>query len=426
VIPLDSSIPTVLLIWFQTIADAIPTRARTTVVELVFGCMLTGRGHVTQAIAAITPRRGWRAYFRMIETGGFSWLDIVHALCRIVRDSFVRQDCCVMALDDTLLLRSSKKAPGAARRFDHAGKPNRPRHVLAQNLVSLSTVIGPPGRRRSLPLVSRLSDDGLDGGKLTTAKILIGAVLHQLRPDILLVDAWFMRARLVLWAVARGITVVGQARLDTALFLRPRPRRGRGRPAKYGMRFDRDKLALLPVVEKRLGVYHNVPIRFRSFRFRARFLGGLEVRAVWISLRVKGRWTKNRLLLSTDPTMPPEAIIRLYADRWTIEPMFNSLKHAEGAKELWQRSKEAFHRWLHLVQAGMALTVMLSLRDDPDIVRLAHAGPWRREVHPTPGMIKDGLIRRFWNCRVDGLFARKGRKSRRIPVAGPPPMASAA
>jgi hypothetical protein len=87
--------------------------------------------------------------------------------------------------------------------------------------------------------------------------------------------------------------------------------------------------------------------------------------------------------------------------------MFNSLKHAEGAKELWQRSKEAFHRWLHLVQAGMALTVMLSLRDDPDIVKLAHAGPWRREVHPTPGMIKDGLIRRFWNCRVDGLFALK-------------------
>jgi hypothetical protein len=123
-IPLDGSIPTVLLIWFQTIADAIPTRARTTVMELVFGCMLTGRGHVTQAIAAITPRRGWRAYFRMIETGSFSWLDIVHALCRIVRDSFVPQDCCVMALDDTLLLRSSKKAPGAARRFDHAGKPN--------------------------------------------------------------------------------------------------------------------------------------------------------------------------------------------------------------------------------------------------------------------------------------------------------------
>src|SRR4051795_2633606 len=151
--------------------------------------------------------------------------------------------------------------------------PGNRTHVLAQNLVSLSTVIGAAAEPSpGLPSVR------LDGGKL--AKILIGAVLHQLRPDILLVDAWFMRARLVLWAVARGITVVGQARLDTALFLRPRPRRGRGRPAKYGMRFDRDKLALLPAVETRLGVYHNVLIRFRSFRFRARFLGGLEVRAV--------------------------------------------------------------------------------------------------------------------------------------------------
>jgi hypothetical protein len=221
-IPLDGSIPAALLIWFQTIASANPIRARMTVLELVFGCMLTGRGHVTQALSAITPRRGWRAYFRMLETDGFSWLDIVHALCRIVRDSFVPQDQCVIALDDTLLPPSSKKAPGAGRRFDHARKPNRPSHVLAQNLVSLAVVVGPPGRRRSLPLASRLADDSLAGGKLTTAKILIGAVLRRLRPDILLVDAWFMRARLVLWAVARGITVVGQARLDTVLFLRPR------------------------------------------------------------------------------------------------------------------------------------------------------------------------------------------------------------
>src|SRR3954466_4106085 len=95
--------------------------------------------------------------------------------------------------------------------------PGNRTHVLAH--VSLSTVIGAAAEPSpGLPTVR------LDGGKL--AKILIGAVLHQLRPNILLVDAWFMRARLVLWAMARGITVVGQARLDTALFLRPR----RGRP----------------------------------------------------------------------------------------------------------------------------------------------------------------------------------------------------
>src|SRR3954447_15142622 len=65
--------------------------------------------------------------------------------------------------------------------------PGNRTHVLAQNLVSLSTVIGAAAEPSpGLPSVR------LDGGKL--AKILIGAVLHQLRPDILLVDAWFMRA----------------------------------------------------------------------------------------------------------------------------------------------------------------------------------------------------------------------------------------
>src|SRR3954462_15917673 len=111
----------------------------------------------------------------MIETGGFSWLDIVRALCRIVRDSFVQQDCCVMALDDTLLLRRSKKAPGAARWFDHAAKPNpcpgaEPRLALHGHRAAGAAAEPSPG----------LQSVRLDGGKL--ARILIGAVLHQLRP----------------------------------------------------------------------------------------------------------------------------------------------------------------------------------------------------------------------------------------------------
>jgi len=40
---LDGSISAILLFCFQTLASANPIRARTTVIELVFGCMLTGR-----------------------------------------------------------------------------------------------------------------------------------------------------------------------------------------------------------------------------------------------------------------------------------------------------------------------------------------------------------------------------------------------
>ena len=39
---LDGSISAILLFWFQTLASANPIRARTPVMELVVGCMLTG------------------------------------------------------------------------------------------------------------------------------------------------------------------------------------------------------------------------------------------------------------------------------------------------------------------------------------------------------------------------------------------------
>jgi hypothetical protein len=55
---LDGSISAILLLWFQTFASVNPIWARTTAMELVLGCMLTGSRHVTQAIATTSPIQG--------------------------------------------------------------------------------------------------------------------------------------------------------------------------------------------------------------------------------------------------------------------------------------------------------------------------------------------------------------------------------
>jgi hypothetical protein len=86
------------------------------------------------------------------------------------------------------------------------------------------------------------------------------------------------------------------------------------------------------------------------------------VRAVWVSLRKAEGWAKDRLLLSTDPTLSAEAVIASSSRRWSIEPMFNSLKNAEGLKELGMRRRAVLLRWLHLVQLGYALLVMLAAK----------------------------------------------------------------
>src|SRR3954449_8919889 len=178
----------------------------------------------------------------------------------------------------------------------------------------------------------------------------------------LLLDAWYMKGYLISDVLTRDIIVIGQVGRDTALYDLPPLRTGKpGRPRKYGDRITKEKLNALPQTRTELPIYggHRT-VRYRTAICRARFLGGRLVRVVWVSIFVDGKWTAERLLLSTDPSHPAEDVIMTYSLRWTIEPMFAALKWGEGMIDMWMQSVETFHRWLSIVQIGRALIQMLA------------------------------------------------------------------
>jgi hypothetical protein len=132
---------------------------------------------------------------------------------------------------------------------------------------------------------------------------------------------------------------------------------------------------------------------------------------------VDGKWTAERLLLSTDPSHRAEDVIITYSLRWTIEPMFAALKWGEGMIDMWMQSVETFHRWLNIVQIGRALIQMLAVK--ADAAALAQVAAWRKERYLTAGMVKAGLVRAFWNIAPAEAWHRRGRKfdpSRRVPM----------
>src|SRR5919202_995466 len=137
------------------IVQSSPEAARLTLTELIVGALLASGGHVTQAVLALTPRLGWQAYPWMLERGRFRLLALVRALCAVVRREVAARRC-FLILDDTLAPRTSARAPGAAKRFDHAAKPNRPRFLLCQCLVTLAAVVPCRDRPRAVPLVTNL------------------------------------------------------------------------------------------------------------------------------------------------------------------------------------------------------------------------------------------------------------------------------
>jgi DDE superfamily endonuclease len=422
----ETDFPTTLSRWLGEIVLAVPEAARTTIAELIIGALLAGGGHVTQAFLALTPRLGWQAYHWMIERGRFRLLGLITALCRIIRRA-VAGRCCAI-IDDTLAPRSSAKAPGAAVRFDHAAKTNRPTFLLCQSFVTLSAVVPCRDRPRAVPVVTGLCRSVGNTGKLAIAKGLLRAVGDCLGPLYLLLDAWYMRGSLIRAALRLGHDVIGQVRRDTALFRLPAPRvpGSRGRRRMYGDKISGEVVAGLPVSIHRIAGYGGRVARLRHLVCRPRFLRGAIVRAVWCELEKRGGWAKQRLLLSTDPALSAPAIVEAYSTRWSAEPLFHALKLVDGMGAMWQRGRTALLRWLHLVQIGRALLVLLTARAEPEIVTLIRVGGWRKAATLTPGLVKDALAHRFRNFQAFRLIPATGRKSGPVRGTGPPEQAIAA
>jgi hypothetical protein len=424
----EAGVPATLSRWVQEIVGAIPGPARSTITELILGALLGGGGHVTQAVLALTPRCGWQAYHWMLERGRFRLLGLVAALCRIVRRE-TRGPRRFAIIDDTLAPRCSAKAPGAAVRFDHGRKRNRPAFLLCQAFVTLAAVVPCRDRPRAVPIVTGLCRGAGHAGKIALAKGLLRAVGGRLGPLCLLLDAWYMRGALIRAALRCGHAVVGQVRRDTALFRLPPPRApgARGRPRLYGEKIDAEAVARLPASRHRISGYSGRVARLRHVLCRPRFLRGVIVRAVWCELQKRGGgWAKPRLLLSTDPDLPAAAIVEAYAKRWTVEPLFAALKRTDGLGAMWQRGRTALLRWLHLVQIGRALLVLLTAKAEPQTIALLRIGGWRQAATLTPGLVKEALARRFRDYEAFCLAPATHGKSGPVRGTGPPGCAIAA
>ena len=62
-----------------------------------------------------------------------------------------------------------------------------------------------------------------------------------------------------------------------------------------------------------------------------------------------------------------------------VEPLFAALKLSDGMGAMWQRGRTALLRWLHLVQIGRALLVLLTAKAEPETLAVVRVGGWRRQ-----------------------------------------------
>ncbi len=410
------SIQDILCYWITFLSETLPPRAKSTFIELLVGSLMTQQGFVTEAMISIDPKRHWTTYYKWLQKARWSWVGLARQFLKLILH-VIRPDRIYLAIDDTLTLRASEKAPGAKIHHQHGNKKNLAQYVLGQCWVSVATII-----RRSnntpvaIPVISRLMPSITNSGKLIAGLTLMRALRNLLSkiPVTVLVDSWYMRGIFVRQLISQGYTVIGQVRRDSAFFDIPVPLKKpkRGRPRQYGEKITKKRLSHMKKVETTLLIYgKKQKLRYRTKVVKARFLKGEVVRVAWVELTdSKGNYKKTCVLVSTDASMGAEKMIQEYALRWPIEPMFNDLKNAWGMAKAWQQSRQVLHRWVQMIQVGFGLLQLASAQPVELMPEVLSVCPWRPDKPTTPGNIRRGIIDIFRHFRIDEWWDRKSRK----------------
>ena len=288
-------------------------------------------------------------------------------------------------LDTTLVAKVKGKMPGVQKWHDHSGNPDRGESLIGQHLAltglvcqarvagqltalcwpllinlisgqlnSLGFVVDPKGVARAMtfwdtvcPLMAQL-------------QLLLGNV-----PMRVVADAYFAKAPFINWMLRLGIQVITRMRDDGVGWDDPEPlplgkkRRGKKstKPPKGKKWKISELLKVLPHEEINVTIYGKTQkLRVVSRDLWLRDIESQKVRVVVVE--TKG---KPLILLSTDLTLLPKAIIQIYALRFPAELTIRDLKQHFGLGDYQCTSLTAITRFLMLSLTGFCLWRLVQL-----------------------------------------------------------------
>jgi hypothetical protein len=315
---------------------------------------------------------------------------LVTQLLQQLGDRLYLWDALLVAVDTTLIPKLRGKMPGVQKWHDHSGDPARGESLVGHHWALIGLVSTGGGGYLCWPVLARLLPGqlnplgfvaGPDGIQRLDYWLVVVALVRELRqyvgaqPLRVVADAYFSKASFLNPLGAEGLGVVSRLRKDAVGWDNPAPvvgKRPRGRPRKKGRVW---KLAALLQAEPRTeltvllyGKEERVQVVWRD----------VWLRDVTHQVRVVVVATKREpiLLVSTDLTLPPAAIIMLYAARFPLELSLRDGKQYLGLGDYQCQSVLAIHRFVHLTLTAYCLWRLTMLRDQQS--------PWLTAATATP------------------------------------------
>ena len=320
----------------------------------------------------------------------------------------------VLVCDGLKAGKAGKKMPGVKRLYQSSESNTKPEYILGHSCQAVAILARGLSSVVAIPLAARIHEglvfSNRDQRTLLDKMIELLGLLGLDQPYYLVADAYYASRKIALPMLRAGNHLVTRVRKNAVAYLpAPAPeRRKRGRPKLYGEKIPLTSLFDNPETMQTL----ESPVYDESGVLLSVWVADLLWRPVGIVVRFVAviHPTRGRvILMTTDLSLQPIDVIRLYGYRFKIEVSFKAALRGVGAffyhfwmngmvpitrkardqylhrksaayRDAVRRKLAAYHRFIQL--GLVAQGIMLALATTVPNLVWASFGSWLRTIRP--------------------------------------------
>ncbi len=328
----------------------------------------------------------------------------------------------IAILDETRTKKWGTKIFGTSWHFNHARQKNEGRYFFGNQWVMIGLLVEtaarcPKGLLRWVffplyALLYRRKEKCSTRHSFKTKIQLACRAISDLALPVairlfLIADAFYCNKRFVDFAVGLGHHVFTRAKANSVFFWplsNKQRKKKRGRPRKYGRRFD--ALRFFKNHAKTLTV--EVFGKSLKIKLASKVVVSRALKRPMLLVMVQFPGAAVGYLVTTALWLAAHEVVIHYCRRWKIEIAFRELNQRFGAKDYMVRNKNSVPRFMNLCLLAYTLVELLSLGMIPVSQALFHAvcdRPWYRRLAPSIGQMRTMI--QLFASKTTGIFNAK-------------------